>query len=66
MNYAKEIARMIVPMMVGFITLYLIGAFVSASWNIADWTAEARLVCAIWGSVFSAGVWMKLERMSPL
>lgn len=62
MQYAKEIISMLFPLAIGWLVIYLICAFVSASWNITEWTAQARMVCAIWGSSFGFGIWYKLEK----
>jgi hypothetical protein len=41
--------------------MYLLGAFVSVSWNPVNWTSDARIVCAFWGMVFGFAVSLKLE-----
>ena len=59
----KEIAFVLVPFIVGCTFLYLVGSFISVSWNIADWTESCRIVCAIWGISFGFGLLLKLEFM---
>lgn len=61
MNHTKEIACIFIPVAFAWSMTYLLGAFVSASWNIALWEPQARIVCAIWGSVFGAAIWRKLR-----
>jgi hypothetical protein len=61
MTYALKIASIVVPVAVAWFMFYLLGAFVSASWNLPEWTQEARLLCALWGSVFAFAVWYRLE-----
>ena len=61
MNYALKIAAIIAPIAVAWFISYLLGAFVSASWNLAEWTQEARFLCALWGSVFAFAVWYRME-----
>lgn len=63
MNYAKEIMSVITPISIAWALFYLLGAFVSASWNLTEWTLEARFLCALWGSVFGFAFWYRLEVM---
>jgi hypothetical protein len=63
MNYAQEIARIFIPVAFAWGMTYLLGSFVSASWNLTEWEPKARIVCAIWGSVFGAVIWNKLRAM---
>ena len=41
--------------------MYLIGAGVSASFNLAEWTESCRTVCAIWAVTFGFGLLLRLE-----
>lgn len=59
----NEIVFVLTPFAVTCAFMYLIGAFVSVSWNTADWTEYCRIVCAIWGIVFGFALWVKLEVM---
>jgi hypothetical protein len=59
----NEIVFVVVPFIVTCLFMYLIGAFVSASWEIIDWTWNCRTVCAIWGITFGFALWLKLELM---
>jgi steroid 5-alpha reductase family enzyme len=63
MRYAKEIMTIVFPLALGWFILYLICAFVSASWTISEWTQQARIICAIWGSCFGAGIWYRLDKV---
>ena len=60
-KYAYETLAILIPIVVGWTLFYLLGAFVSASWSILDWTTQARMVCALWGSVFAGAFWYRLE-----
>lgn len=51
----------LIPVAIAWTLMYLLGAFVSASWNIAEWTSQARIVCALWGSAFGGALWVKLR-----
>ena len=59
----KEIVFIIVPFIVTCIFMYLIGSFVSVSWNIADWTMDCRIICSVWAVTFGGGFLVKLEMM---
>ena len=61
MKYARELALIFTPVAFSWSLSYLTGAFVSASWNIAEWTPQARMLCALWGSAFGFAVWHKLK-----
>jgi len=62
MTYALKIASILTPIAVAWFLSYLLGSFVSASWNLPEWTQEARFLCALWGSVFAYAVWYRLEK----
>jgi steroid 5-alpha reductase family enzyme len=59
----REVMFVIFPFIVGCIFLYLVGSFISVSWNIADWTENCRIVCTIWGISFGFALLVKLEVM---
>jgi len=61
MTYSLKIASIITPIAVAWFMAYLLGAFVSASWNLIDWTTQARMLTALWGCVFAFAVWYRLE-----
>lgn len=56
------IMTIITPISVAWLMAYLVGSFVCASWNIIDWTQEARFLTAIWGCTFGGAVWYRLEK----
>ena len=55
------ILTIITPIFIAWGLAYLVGAFVSASFNVAEWIAEARIVTAIWGCAFAYALWHRLE-----
>lgn len=61
MTTLKEITFIVTPFVVTCAMAYLLGSFVSASWNPQDWTWMARMVSAIWGMTFG---FMLLIRLS--
>ena len=61
MNYAKEIAHVLIPVSIAWALSYLLGAFISASWNIAEWTPQARMLGAVWSTVFGGALWIRLR-----
>lgn len=61
MKYTLAIVSVILPFAVTWAIMYLICAFVNVSWNIAEWTQQARIVCAIWGTAAGVGLWYRLE-----
>jgi len=61
MHYIKELALIFAPVVFAWFLMFLLGAFVSASWNIAEWEAQTRIFCAIWSSIFGGAVWYRLR-----
>jgi len=61
MHYIKELALIFTPVVFAWFLMFLLGAFVSASWNIVEWERQTRIVCAIWGTVFGGAVWYRMR-----
>ena len=59
----KEIVFVLTPFAVSCFFLYLIGSFISVSFNPADWTMDCRIICAVWAVTFGGGFLVKLEMM---
>lgn len=59
--YFKAIAVTIVPFVVAMFMFYLIGSFLSVSFDPADWTLEMRSLMAIFGGVFGGAMYLKLQ-----
>ena len=62
MNSLKEIAFVITPFIATCAVMYLIGSFVSASFNPQDWSWMARTVCAIWAMSFGFMLLIRIQR----
>ena len=50
------------PFVVTMACMYCVGAFTSASWDLADWTEDLRAVMAVWAVVFGFMLWIRLEQ----
>lgn len=59
--YFKSIAVTIVPFVVSMFCFYLIGSFLSVSFDPAEWTLEMRSLMSIFGGVFGFAIYLKLE-----
>jgi hypothetical protein len=59
--YFKSIAVTIVPFVVSLFMFYLIGSFLSVSFDPAEWTLEMRSLMAIFGGVFGGAMYLKLQ-----
>jgi hypothetical protein len=59
----NEIVFVLTPFAVSCFFLYLVGSFISVSWNPADWTMDCRIICAVWAVTFGGGFLVKLEMM---
>lgn len=66
MKYLQGIASVLIPLAIGWTVMYMISSFINASWTITEWTAQSRIVCAIWSCVFSAMLWFRLERTNDI
>lgn len=55
------ILTIITPIFIAWGLAYLIGSFVSATFDVAAWMPEARVVTAIWGCAFAYALWYRLE-----
>ncbi len=62
MTTLKEIAFIVTPFVVTCAIAYLLGSFVSASWDPRDWTWMARMVSAIWGMTFGFMLLIRLQK----
>jgi Sec-independent protein secretion pathway component TatC len=61
MREIKLIGNTMLPFVVTFFAMYLVGSFVSVSWDIAAWTWELRVLMATFGITFGFALWMRLE-----
>ena len=59
-RYFKTLFVTLVPFVLGFFVCYLIGSFVSVSFDPVMWTAEARGMTAFGGFAWGCGLYSKL------
>jgi uncharacterized protein YneF (UPF0154 family) len=57
----KTIALILLPFAVTLVFFYLIGSFISVSFNPAEWTMECRILTTAIGFIFGFMVAYKLE-----
>lgn len=61
MRQAKDIAHCVAPYVVTCAVMYLIGAFLSASWDVSEWERVDRAFCAICACVFGTMLLIRLD-----
>ena len=61
MKQLKEIAYCVAPYVVTCAAMYLVGAFLSASWDVAEWERTDRAFCAICAVVFGTMLLIRLD-----
>ena len=61
MKQLKEIAYCVAPYVVSCIAMYMVGAFLSASWDVAEWERSDRAFCAICACVFGSMLLIRLD-----
>ncbi len=61
MREIKLIGSTLLPFAVTFFVMYLVGSFVSVSWDTATWSWELRVLMATFGITFGFALWMRLE-----
>lgn len=59
-TYFKTIFTTAVPFIVTMFFAYLIGSFLSVSFNPVDWTMDMRILMSIFGMCFGVMLWFKL------
>ena len=59
-RYFNTIFSNLVPFVMGFFVCYLIGSFVSVSFDPALWDMGVRLCTAFFGVVWGLAIWLKL------
>jgi len=60
MKYLREIGFIVTPFFVVSAMMYLMGSFLSASWNPESWTRADRAFCLITAWVFGAMLLIRL------
>ena len=61
-RYFRTIFVTAVPFCITLFFAYLIGSFLSVSWNAAEWTADMRIIMSEFGMCFGLALYMKLYR----
>ncbi len=61
MKQLKEIAYCVAPYAVTCAAMYLVGAFLSASLDVAEWERADRAFCAICACVFGSMLLIRLD-----
>ena len=60
-RYFKTIFVTATPFCVTLFFAYLIGSFLSVSWNPAEWTADMRILMTEFGMAFGGALYMRLH-----
>ena len=60
-RYFRTILVTAVPFCITLFFAYLIGSFLSVSWNAAEWTLDMRVLMAEFGVCFGGALYMKLR-----
>lgn len=60
MKYLKEIAFVVTPYIVVSAVVYLMGSFLSASWNPQEWLRADRIFCLVTAWVFGSMLLIRL------
>lgn len=59
-RYINTLCATLVPFVVGYFICYLIGSFVSVSFDPMLWTPDARALTALGGFTWGCGLYCKL------
>jgi hypothetical protein len=61
MDYLRKIVFIVTPFVVVSAMMYLMGSFLSASWNPSEWARADRAFCLITAWVFGAMLLIRLS-----
>ena len=59
--YVKRVTLILSSFAVSYAVIFLIGAFVSASWDLASWSSSLRMFLGLLGNLYALALMMKLE-----
>lgn len=59
--YVKRVTLILSSFAVSYAVIYLIGAFVSASWDLTAWSEGLRFFLGLLGNLYALALMMKLE-----
>lgn len=60
-TYFKTIFTTVTPFIVTFACAYLVGSFISVSWDPMNWTLELREYMTVLGTCFGYALYLKLD-----
>ncbi len=60
-RYFSIIGFFMTPFIISYAFWYVIGAGISASWDLANWTLQLKFVLSIWAGGFGVMLLFKLE-----
>jgi len=60
-RYFSIIGYCMTPFIVSYAFWYVIGAGISASWDLANWTTGLKVTLTVWACVFAIMLLFKLE-----
>jgi hypothetical protein len=55
------VARTVMPFVVTFFISYLIGSFVSVSWDPQTWDLNTRIFMTTFGVMFGVALWLRIQ-----
>ena len=61
-KYFATIGFFMTPFIISYAFWYVIGAGISASWDLANWTIQLKFVLTVWAWGFATIMLFKLER----
>ena len=60
-KYFATIGFIMTPFIISYAFWYVIGAGISASWDLANWTMDLKFVLSVWAGGFATMMLFKLE-----
>ena len=61
-KYFATIGFIMTPFIISYAFWYIIGAGISASWDLSNWTVGLKVTLAVWAYCFAIMLLFKLER----
>jgi len=61
-RYFATIGFFMTPFIISYAFWYIIGAGISASWDLSNWTVGLKVTLAVWAYCFAIMLLFKLER----
>jgi len=60
-KYFATIGYCMTPFIISYAFWYVIGAGISASWDLANWTMDLKIVLTVWAGCFAILMLLKLD-----